>query len=211
MPTPQEMLQGLTAIANENVWLAIAWHVAIVAGLIPIALGWRPSRFLAAVALMIPLASVSTLAWLYYNPFNGIAFSVLGGLLFVIGLRLPAAPVSAGPTWAKVAGAVLLAFGWGYPHFLTGRDSIAYLYAAPTGLVPCPTLSLVIGLALLANGFGSRVLSLTLAAFGAFYGAFGMLRLGVTMDGVLLAGAVALAIHAFTSTTPGRAGTAQPA
>ena len=202
MPTSQEILQELTAIANENLWLAIAWHIAIVAGLVPIVLGWRPHRLLALVALILPLASVSTLAWVYGNPFNGIAFSVLGGLLLAVGLWLPPAKVSSGPIWTQLMGAILLAFGWGYPHFLSGHASIEYLYAAPTGLVPCPTLSLVIGLALLANGFGSRVWSLTLAAVGLFYGAFGALRLGVTMDWVLLLGAAALLVNAVTSTAP---------
>lgn len=59
-----------------------------------------------------------------------------------------------------------------------------------TGLVPCPTLSIVIGLALMVGGFGSTAWSLVLGATGIFYGALGAARLGVTIDWVLMAGAL---------------------
>jgi hypothetical protein len=49
-----------------------------------------------------------------------------------------------------------------------------------------------IGFALLGNGLGSRVWSLTLAAVGLFYGLFGVLRLGVLLDIGLVGGALAL-------------------
>ena len=80
---------------------------------------------------------------------------------------------------------------WLYPHFLEGHAT-AYLYASPVGLVPCPTLAVAIGFALLGNGLGSRVWSLTLAAVGLLYGLFGVLRLGVFLDIGLVSGAVAL-------------------
>ena len=62
-----------------------------------------------------------------------------------------------------------------------------------------------IGFALLGDGLGSRVWSLTLAAFGLFYGLFGVLRLGVFLDIGLVGGAVALAVSAFHSPAAGRA------
>ena len=40
----------------------------------------------------------------------------------------------------------------------------ALLYASPVGLVPCPTLAVAIGFALLGNGLGPRVWSLTLGS-----------------------------------------------
>jgi len=61
-----------------------------------------------------------------------------------------------------------------------------------------------IGFALLGNGLGSRVWSLTLAALGLFYGLFGVLRLGVFLDIGLVGGAVTLAALAFHSPAAGR-------
>lgn len=62
------------------------------------------------------------------------------------------------------------------------------------GLIPCPTLAMVIGLAMIGGGLGSRAWSYTLAGFGLFYGVFGVARLGVVLDLPLIAGAVALAV-----------------
>ena len=97
------------------------------------------------------------------------------------------------------AGMVMILFGWVYPHFLEGGAWFDYLYAAPTGLIPCPTISLTIGFALLANGFSSRAWSLTLAFLGLFYAFFGALRLGVNLDFVLLGGALLLLLETLTS------------
>jgi hypothetical protein len=92
----------------------------------------------------------------------------------------------------------MISFGWVYPHFLESGNWFNYLYAAPTGLIPCPTLSITIGFALLANGLSSRVWSLFLAIIGLFYGLFGIFRLEVHLDVGLLVGALLLFILAFT-------------
>jgi hypothetical protein len=107
---------------------------------------------------------------------------------------LPGIPVQRASNPAALIGLAAVAFGWVYPHFLEGGSSVRYLYAAPTGLVPCPTLSAVVGFALLAGGLGSRAWSLMLAAIGLFYGLFGTLRLGVFLDIGLIIGATALAV-----------------
>jgi hypothetical protein len=50
----------------------------------------------------------------------------------------------------------------------------------------------VTGAALAAGGFGLGAWRLVLAATGGFYALFGVLRLGVTVDTVLLGGAMGL-------------------
>jgi hypothetical protein len=65
-----------------------------------------------------------------------------------------------------------------------------------------------IGFALLGNGLGSRVWSLTLAAVGLFYGLFGVLRLGVLLDIGLVGGALALVAAVLRPAGGGRAGLA---
>lgn len=196
MPTPQEILIGLTAIATETLPLAVAWHLVLAAALAALFFGWRPGRRFTALALAAPPASAAALAWMYGNPFNGAVLTAVALGLAMVGNRLPGTPAAPGPGWAQAAGALLVAFGWIYPHFLDAYPPLVYLIAAPTGLVPCPTLSVLIGLALLGDGFGSRPWSLLLAGAGVFYGAFGAFRLGVTIDLALLAGALALAVLA---------------
>ena len=89
-------------------------------------------------------------------------------------------------------GSFLILFGWVYPHFLGTGSWLRYLYAAPAGLIPCPTLSFTIGFALLANGFSSRGYATVLGLLGLFYGLFGTFRLGVRIDLVLVIGSLAL-------------------
>lgn len=198
MPDPASILAGLTAIARQAWPFAVAWHGIIAIAGVALALGWRPSRRTAGALLVAPLASVGVFAAAFGNPFNAASFGLGALVLLGLALRLPREELRRAPLPWAAAGALLVGFGWLYPHFLEDRSAIAYLYAAPTGLVPCPTLSLVIGLALIAGGLRARAWSTVLAALGLFYGLFGALRLGVWIDLGLTAGAVALLVAVWT-------------
>ncbi len=119
----------------------------------------------------------------------------LGIGLLVVSTRLSKQPVEFSTAWARISGAILFVFGWVYPHFLETSSILAYVYAAPTGLIPCPTLSVVIGMVLIFNGLGSRALSLTLGITGLFYGVIGIWRLGVEIDWFLVVGSALILLH----------------
>jgi hypothetical protein len=191
MPNPAEILAGVTAVANEHLIAAVLWHVAIAAAILAFRRGWSPARLTAALLLAALPVSVSGFAFAYGNPFNGTMFA----LLAVLGLLTArnTSPPMAAPTPAMFwLGAGMVAFGWVYPHFLEGKPLIAYAVAAPTGLIPCPTLSVMTGITLLTSHLFSRRWAITLAVFTLFYGVFGVLRLGVWLDVALLAGAIGL-------------------
>ena len=192
MPSAAQILDTLAMIANDQKTLALVWHAILAIVVVAILAGWRPVKKLGATSVALPLLSVALLARQAGNPFNAIVFLLFAFLLAVIGSRLPLVRVTGAPPWARVAGAGLVAFGWVYPHFLAGGSWLRYLYLAPTGLSPCPTLAVLVGLTLVANGFSSRAFALSLGFLGLFYGAFGAFRLGVRIDLVLLAGSVAL-------------------
>lgn len=197
MPAPELILNGLSDIANQWWLLAAAWHAyfaVLIGGLI---FGVRPSKRVAGILLALPLLSVSVLAWTAANPFNGALLGLAGVALIALAFRLPDEPIRIAPLWVVAAGALMFVFGWVYPHFLDTFPLFAYLVAAPTGLVPCPTLSIVIGLALIAGGLDSRLWTSVLAATGLFYGLFGAMRLGVTIDIVLLLGALVALVVVF--------------
>ena len=92
----------------------------------------------------------------------------------------------------------MIAFGWTYPHFLNVANPLEYFYAAPTGIIPCPTLSIIIGFTLALGGLRSRSWCLVLAAVGFYYGFFGALWLGVKVDWILLLAAAGAAYAAFS-------------
>jgi len=205
MPTPEQILSGLRTISNDWQMLAIIWHVYFAVLALSLILGSRPSKRVAGILLGLPLLSVSALAWASANPFNGMVFTLTGTALLLISSRLPRENVRVAPLWAVVVGAFMFFFGWVYPHFLDVPTFLPYLYSAPTGLIPCPTLSIVIGLSVVLGGLGTRTWSIVLSVTGIFYSVFGALRLGVTLDWVLLLGALMVVITVFTVTRRGQA------
>ena len=196
MPTPEEILQGLFLIANTYTWMAIIWHVLFYILIAALLLKWHPSNRTLSVLLSLPLLTVSFFAWITGNPFNGTLFLLFGILLIIFGARNPDVPINIRHSWSTVLGIVILAFGLLYPHFLESDNYFIYLYSAPTGLVPCPTLSTVIGFAILYNAFHSRTWSLILVVPGLIYGVIGTFRLQVYLDMVLLFASIILIIVA---------------
>ena len=202
MPRAADILDGLSAIANQATGVAVAWHILIATALVALVSGWRPSQRTARLLIGMPLASVAAVAIAFANPFNGLVFTASALAMTALAMRGDRRPVWRGSAWTRAIGLVMIAFGWVYPHFLEG-PAIAYLYASPVGLVPCPTLAVAIGFALLGNGLGSRAWGLTLAAVGLFYGLFGVLRLGVFLDIALVGGAIALVVAELRSLKAG--------
>lgn len=192
MPPAEQIVASLSALASSAFAVGVLWHG--VAAVIAFALwrGWRPRARDAAALLALPLASVAALAWWAHNPFNGAAFSLLAAALGVLGRRAPRERVSASQGAGFALGLALSIFGWVYPHFLAERSALAYLYGAPLGVVPCPTLAAICGAALLGRGLARGAWALVLAGAAAFYAALGVFRLGVMLDVGLLAGALGL-------------------
>jgi hypothetical protein len=191
MPSASEILLGLSSIANEWRQVAIAWHVALGISLLAIVAGRRPSARAAAYALILPLLSVMVAAIAFGNVLNATVFAALSFGLGSAARRFSGNPVCTHSPAIVTAAALFVGFGWAYPHFLETDQWTEYAYAAPFGLLPCPTLSLVTGLSILYGQFGSRAWAFTLAAAGLVYGAIGVLVLGVTLDFILLGSALA--------------------
>jgi hypothetical protein len=205
MPTPDQILIGLTSIANEWRSVAVGWHAALALSLLAALQGWHPSTRAAAYLLTLPFLSVGAASFASGNLFNGAVFAVLTGILISVASYLPNELIRIGPPRQVLAGALLVAFGAGYPHFLETDTWTMYLYAAPLGLLPCPTLATAIGFSLALGLFQSRHWAFTLAAAGLAYGTMGVFVLGVTLDYVLLAGTLVVVGNvALERTSPAR-------
>jgi hypothetical protein len=194
MPPPDAILSWASAVANQWRPLAIIWHVVALVFLVAALTGWCPSARSIGRLLVLPFASVSVIAWASGNPFNAIAFATLVAGLTVGFARLATCTLKRSPTLWFAAGILLTIFGVWYPHFLETGGWAAYLYAAPFGLLPCPTLSAVIGITLMFSALQSTAWTVPLVLAGFLYGAIGVFRLGVTLDAGLLAGSTLLAL-----------------
>ena len=184
-------------VAGCGVLASLFWSTCSI-----LLLGIRPSKRVIGIFLGVPFLSVSSIAWLASNPFNGIVFAFLGIIVIFISAKLPRERVQIAPLWAVIPGIIMFLFGWGYPHFLDSSSFLPYVYSAPTGIIPCPTLSMVIGSALILNGLGSRIVSLMLGISGILFGITGVVQLGVSIDVVLL-GSIVILTLAFVK-EPGR-------
>jgi hypothetical protein len=74
--------------------------------------------------------------------------------------------------------------------------------ASPFGLLPCPTLLVVVGSTLVVANLGSWRWSGPLLMAAALYGAIGVFRLGVALDWGLLIGAALLAARMVEDRAP---------
>lgn len=190
MTSIEQILSGLQNIVNESFPVAIFWHAVLYILIAALILKWKPSNRLFSVLLCLPLISVSALAWISGNPFNGSLFAVAAILFLVFGLKAPAVSLETSRPVFLIPGIIMVIFGLVYPHFIQPDSVFEYLYASPAGLIPCPTLSVIIGFALIYNGFRSGSLSLLVIIAGMFYGSFGVFRLKVMIDLFLLLGTV---------------------
>ncbi len=210
MPAATEILAGLETTAQRGIVIAGLWHVVIGAWVAAASQSWRPSPRLAGVMLVFPVASVAVVAGVFGEVFNAVVFTALTLVLAVIAARSSLAEVRRqASSWS--VGALLVMFAWVYPHFLAGHSLFTYVIASPMGLLPGPTLSLVIGWSLLGYGPPSRAWSLTLALAGLFYGLFGALRLGVWIDLGLVGGALVLAVRGLAPLRLGERRNLEPA
>ena len=191
MPSPDQILEGLSAITSQWQWLAALWHAAAAAVFALIVLR-RISSMGVGFALAGFLASVSAMAWWSSNPFNGAVFAMLAVSLVMLASRMRHQSCVLLPAPMPAAGLAFVAVAWCYPHFVVDARPWTYLYAAPLGLIPCPTLIFAIGLTLATTLVESRAWARTLMVSGLTYGLIGVFVLGVQLDMVLIAAAVLL-------------------
>lgn len=188
MINSEDILNGLQSIVNDYSLFAILWHVVLYILIAALIAQWKPSNKLFALILSILILSVALFAWISGNPFNGTVFSLAAIFLFLFGLRSNNQLIGYSRQPYVLAGMIMIAFGLIYPHFIEPGSIIQYLYLSPAGIIPCPTLSIVIGFLLIYRVFDSRLIALTLILLGLFYGLFGVFKLGVTLDLFLLFG-----------------------
>jgi hypothetical protein len=196
MPSADAILAGLVETANAWRSLAIAWHLLLAGLLVACLAGSRLATRAIAMMAVASVLSVSAISWVSGNPFTGTMFAALALTLGAAATRIPPVGIQVDTSRRGLTGVALVVFGWTYPHFVSTDSWIEYAYAAPFGLIPCPTLSVVIGLTLLVRNLGTAAWMVPLIVVGAFYGIVGVFALNVVLDVPLLAGALVLAVAA---------------
>ncbi|MES1216147.1 MAG: hypothetical protein ABUT20_11575, partial [Bacteroidota bacterium] len=187
MPSTEEILRSLKHITIDFFPFAIGWHILIYTLILYFFIAkQKPSNRFMGFLSCFSLLSVAVFAWLAKNPFNGILFSLTALFLFLQTLRMPAQSIKYNSSLSiRAAGIFILASGLFYPHFSDNRI-IEYFYATPMGLIPCPTLLMIIGFHLIFRIEQNRSWKIGLIIISLFYGVFGFFKLRVTFDIILL-------------------------
>jgi hypothetical protein len=190
MPSAEEILRSLKYITDHYFLVAIGWHLLIYLSILLYFLSRRkPSPGAFGFWLSIPLFSVAMIALLADNPFNGIIFFILAVLFLIFSFRSTQQNSRDNLSGYRNLGFIFILAGCFYPHF---SDNYNLLFLeAPVGLIPCPTLLVMIGFAILLN-LRSKALIIMLVSASLFYGFWGVFRLKVIIDIVLFIGIVPL-------------------
>jgi hypothetical protein len=196
MPSTDEILKALSLTANKYMLVAIFWHVVLIGFFFAsFYLKQRISNHVVGYVLTLLLFSVSVWAWQSQNIFNGLVFLVTGIVFIVSTVKTKKEWITSNRVrWLRITGTIFFLSGIFYPHFL-GHDWIGYLYAAPTGLIPCPTLLTVTGFIIAFNTKQSISLLVSLLVLDIFYGLFGVIKLHVYLDQLLAAASLALLLQ----------------
>lgn len=103
MPADEAVLAWAASVANDWRWLAISWHVALAVLLIAVSRS-RVSERLVALLLLFPIASVAVLAWLSWNRFNGLMFTIVTALLARSAMHVPRSGITRDARGWRLAG-----------------------------------------------------------------------------------------------------------
>jgi hypothetical protein len=194
MSTPETIIASLNLMANHGRGVAAIWHISVLMALIGIVSGWRPSRRIVALALSMPLFSVGAVGWHHLNVVFGSVFTVLPIVLALVARQVRPEGPGRPPRWALGLGIATAIYGLVYPNYLDGAF-LWYLYAAPMGVLPCPTLAFAIGVALVIDDIGSRAWPLLLAVTGLAFAILALVTLRAWLDLGLILGAAGLLVR----------------
>jgi len=186
------VLRGLGELSEQFSLISGIWHVIFFAALVLLAAGWRPTHRQAGVVLALPAFSVSILSLLTGHYINGLIFAGLFLILMILSSRFKEEQVSTGWNIFSISGALMVLLAWLYTYFFQQGGFLPYLYGSPVGVIPSPTLSIMIGFTLLFNAFKSRVWALVLGLTGLAYGLVNAFWLGISLDYGLMAGSLIL-------------------
>ena len=177
------ILNYLSMVSNKNIVVNIMMHFVVITSIVSVYLlkDMKVKKYVFNGAILALVLSVIVNATIYGNPFHAITFALVAiavGLEFIKGKNQISIPKRGINT--VIAFAFILIGLW-YPEFVK-VNMFASLLLAPTGIVPCPTLLIVIGMLNLYYPNVNKLQFGITVFFGMVYGIIGTFILGVYFD-----------------------------
>lgn len=181
--SPEKILTYLTFVPNQTLWLNALNHLLVISSLLFLIFGKteKTKRLVVDGIICLLFTSIVAVAVAYGNPFHAITMGLLAvfaGIEFWQG-KNEFTPLKINTR--SIIALLSICIGFWYPEFVEA-NSLALLLFSPVGIVPCPTLLVVLGLLTLAYPRVNKTQYTITALMGAFYGITGVFQLKVMLD-----------------------------
>jgi hypothetical protein len=180
------ILNYLAEISNKNTNINLIIHVIILVALICFSLIKKDKiKYLIANSTILILSlSIVVHAFIYGNPFHLITFIVLAaGTLLALYKGRDEKNIKFDAF--SVISLIIIGMGFWYPEFVS-TSTLGYFMYSPVGIVPCPTLLVILGLLTLLYPRINKAHYITAVLMGFIYGIIGTFVLKVSLDISLL-------------------------
>lgn len=196
----KNLIEYLTMISNNNLYLNFGMHLFIIASLVLIfRLKNAKQRIDVIEGMMLVLfMSVTINAVIFGNPFHAITFGIMTitqGYLFANRKKETGMVWDFRLNFRTVMAFLFIVLGLWYPE-LVKANMIESLLISPVGVIPCPTLITALGFLNLLFPYINKKQFLVTVFFGIVYGLIGTFKLGVHFD-VVLIGATLFSLFIF--------------
>jgi hypothetical protein len=183
----EKVLDYLTTVSNLNLWLNAVIHLMVLTAVLILIFAKenRVKRWVVDGVICLLFISIVSVAIVYGNPFHALTMGLLA-VFAVIELwqgknefNIPKINLHTFIAFSSII------IGFWYPDFVK-TTPIALLLVSPAGIVPCPTLLIVLGLLTLTYPRVNKTQYTITAIIGVFYGFTGVFQLKVFLDIALI-------------------------
>lgn len=182
-----QILYYLHNVANQNLWLNALIHLIVLAALVFIFLGKnaKTKSLLVDGAVVILTLSVTITGLKYGNPVHALTFAVITVFALFELVQGKNDFTIRKTDFQTVLALLFLFIGFWYPEFVK-TSFVRSLLFSPAGIIPCPTLLIILGLLTLAYPNVNKVQYIITLIMGVFYGFVGVFQLKVYLDIALI-------------------------
>lgn len=180
---PIKMIEYLTKISNNNIYLNLCMHIlvfGVLASLFFVNNG-KLKNFLTNGTILILCTSVVINAIMGGNPFHIVTFATLAVAVLVALIKDKKQIELPQKKMIIIISFVFIIMGLWYPEFVA-VNSIQSFFASPLGIVPCPTLITILGIMNLCYPKVKKTQFIIANILGVIYGFIGTFKFGVIFD-----------------------------
>lgn len=187
----QKILEYLGNVSNNSLMHNFTLHL-ITLGLLLIYIfsmkaKWRTTAMNCIVAVLT--LSVTATAFINGNYFHVLTFLILS-VISVIELFIRKNEYAQFKlNFTTVISFAFILIGLWYPEFVT-VSKLKCLLFSPVGIVPCPTILVILGITSLKKSKTNSLQQITVLTLGLIYGIIGTFKLRVYLDITLIAGII---------------------